>query len=110
MSSVTAVEIIGMSEKDLVSRKTSCSKQELVEALLLLKQREKNEAAASKSSMIEEISSVIDKKLDEKLKPFMNVIACLTSQVNNLELKCQALEVIIRDIKPCLKSISILSF
>jgi len=81
-----------MREEELISRKSSITKQDLLEAVCALKRRGPQDIA------LDAISDVIDKSLRERLDPIIENLREVTQQLLKLKSNVESLE---SDVKAC---------
>ena len=74
---MTGSNVLSLSDEDLMNRRNSVNKQELINAIIQLRKQ-------NTLSNTSDIVAKIDEKLNEKLQPFLDLIQKLTESTQKL--------------------------
>ena len=85
LSMATSIDIIAMSESDLMKRKSSINKGELLQTILLMRKK-------SNDSISGDLSVVIERKLKEGLEPILSKLVHVSEELSQLRSSYSKLE------------------
>lgn len=100
---MTSKDIMNMNNDELIARKNSINKNDLIQMIIMLRSQTGRETVDEADI----ISTALEKKFIERLDPFLEKFSALTDEVGRLKSKCKALESEIKEIKLTNESLSI---